>query len=64
MIGDVLDWEYKKEEDYDGRTMDDLELVSFFETWISEVMLRWKKRREPIDNQSDKCVDYVYNLCK
>lgn len=56
MIGDVLNWIDKK---MGVSNCEDEEFV-VEETNIS--VLLWREYLNPIEDQSDECVDYVYNL--
>lgn len=51
MIGDVLDWLYK----------DNLFLSDAHRKW-EDVILLWEEKRKPIEEQSDECINYIYNL--
>lgn len=66
MIGDVLDWIYEND-------IDQVELHQLIERkWKdtnftytpSSVMViaLWKEKRKPIDEQSDECIKFVYDL--
>lgn len=57
MLGDVLDWIY------------DNEMTLFEHTWINDIIDTTIKLwiwnlREPIEDQSDRCIDYIYDLIK
>lgn len=57
MIWDVLDFIYENE------------MIKFENTWISEIKEKLIKLwiwdlRNPIEEQSDECVDFVYDLIK
>lgn len=30
--------------------------------WPFEILIIWKTKREPLDKQSDDCVNYIYSL--
>lgn len=44
--------------DYHNKSLWDWEI-----NWI-DLWERWLEKRQPIENQSDECIDYVYNLIK
>ena len=55
MLGDVLDWIY------------DNEMTLFEDTWINHIIdttikLWILNLRKPLEEQSDKCIDFIYNL--
>ena len=52
MIGDVLDW-------IDNHNKSVLTWMLKYEKVI---VYFWWNKKEPIDKQSDKCIDYVYSL--
>ena len=54
MIGDVLDW-------WDTYETHEENYPVWFNT-IIELAEIWSKKREPIDKESDECIDYVYSL--
>lgn len=56
MIGDVLDWYYKN--------VDNWLLTKFAR--IVETRKAWDtiKLRKPIEDQSEECIRFIYNLCK
>ena len=62
MIWDVLDYIEKK------KYKSDTEIFGFRNFWYSEkqidILLEWKNKRTSIENQSDDCIDYIYNLIK
>ncbi len=29
---------------------------------VESILYHWEEKREPIENQSDECIEYVYNL--
>lgn len=55
MLGDVLDWIY------------DNEMTLFEDTWINHIidttikLWIWNLRK-PLEDQSDDCIDFIYNL--
>lgn len=67
MIWDVIDWIEKNSESYKPIIGE-----KFFMTWVwkkkkikilSECCLFfWKEKRKPIEEQSDECIEFVYNL--
>lgn len=72
MIGDVLNWIDNKKFNvddpmiwlfYDPKKMDyetKLFLVQDYLFW--RVNGYWRKKRKPIEEQSEECIDYVYSL--
>jgi len=54
MIWDVLEWIEKE------KKITDLD----FELHLSNIYNTYQKKREPIENQSKDCIDYIYNLIK
>lgn len=48
MIWDVLDYFWEKE----------------WAMTLDEILRVWEKKKFPIEDQSDNCIDYVYNLIK
>ena len=61
MIGDVLD--YINEDIYPGAGYDEV----FYHSWESVVdtIKLWEEKRKPIEDQSDDCIDFIYDLiCK
>lgn len=50
MIGDVLDW------------MRENLLIEDWEDRQVGVCMEWNKKRKPIDNQPDDCIDFIYDL--
>ena len=50
MIGDVLDW------------MDFWFIEQKYLTEsVSNILIRWKTKRESLDKQSDDCITYIFN---
>lgn len=60
MIGDVIDWI----EPYWKGYAQDVKFSQERKRKIDIALLQWDKKREPIEAQSDECVEYVYNLIK
>ena len=58
MIGDVIDYI----EPYWKGYAQDVKFSQERKRKIDIVLLQWDKKREPIEAQSDECVEYVYNL--
>lgn len=58
MIGDVIDWI----EPYWALFAQSLNLSNERQRKIKFVLVQWNKKREPIEMQSDECIDYVYSL--
>lgn len=58
MIGDVLDWIDKK------IWISNHEYEEFVISEVNMVVLLWDKYLEPIEKQSDECIDYIYSLIK
>lgn len=50
MIGDVLDWIENRDNTHDN-----------ISDWYA-VTKYWKNKRHPIENQSDECIEYIFNL--
>lgn len=34
---------------------------NYFDEWI-KILDLWEKKDDPIENQNEKCIDYIYNL--
>lgn len=58
MIWDVIDWI----EPYWALFAQSLNLSNERQSKIKFVLVKWHKKREPIEMQSDECIDYVYSL--
>lgn len=58
MIWDVIDWI----EPYWALFAQSLNLSNERQSKIKFVLVKWHKKREPIESQSDECVDYIYSL--
>lgn len=58
MIGDVIDWI----EPYWRGYAQDVKFSRERKRKIDITILQWDKKREPIEAQSDGCIDYVYSL--
>lgn len=64
MIWDILDWIIKKEKSFFENNYPIEQICSLLEgNWKDESII-WKKLREPIENQSEECIEYVYNIIK
>ena len=60
MIGDVIDYI----EPYWKGYAQDVRFSKERKRKIDIALLQWDKKREPIEAQSDECIDYVYSLIK
>ena len=60
MIGDVLDYI----EPYWKGYAQDVRFDRERKRKIDIALLQWDKKREPIEKQSDECIDYIYSLIK
>lgn len=60
MIGDVIDWI----ELYWSGYAQDLRFSKERKRKIDIILLQWDKKRKPIEEQSDECIDFIYNLIK
>ena len=58
MIGDVIDYI----EPYWKGYAQDVRFSKERKRKIDIALLQWDKKREPIEAQSDECIDYVYSL--
>ena len=58
MIWDVIDWI----EPYWALFAQSLTLSNERQSKIKFVLVKWHKKREPIEMQSDECIDFVYSL--
>lgn len=58
MIGDVIDWI----EPYWKGYAQDVKFSQERKRKIDIVLLQWDKKREPIEAQSDECIDFIYSL--
>lgn len=58
MIGDVIDWI----EPYWKGYAQDVKFSQERKRKIDIVLLQWDKKREPIEVQSDECIDFIYSL--
>lgn len=52
MIWDVLDWRESK---------CNIHAELWFDEWI-EIFWYWKDKRKPINDQSDECITFIFNL--
>lgn len=65
MIGDVLDWIYENDIDQVElhQLMERKKYTNFTYTPASVMVIAlWKEKRKPIDDQSDECIKFVYDL--
>lgn len=55
MIWDVLDWCFEKY---------DLDLYKYCDNWtlLGNISMLWKEKRKPIEDQSEECISFIYNL--
>lgn len=60
MIGDVIDYV----EPYWKGYAQDVKFDRERKRKIDIALLQWDKKREPIEKQSDECIDFVYSLIK
>lgn len=60
MIGDVIDYI----EPYWKGYAQDVRFDRERKRKIDIALLQWDKKREPIEKQSDECIDYIYSLIK
>lgn len=58
MIGDVIDWI----EPYWRGYAQDVKFSKERKRKIDITLLQWDKKREPIETQSDECIDFIYSL--
>ena len=58
MIGDVIDWI----EPYWKGYAQDVRFSQERKRKIDIALLQWDKKREPIEAQSDECIDFIYSL--
>lgn len=54
LIWDVLDYLWEQINPARGTAFD----------FISKILLKWEKKRLSIQDQSEECIDYIYNLIK
>ena len=57
-IGDVIDWI----EPYWAGYAQDVRFTEERRRKINLILLQWDKKREPIEAQSDECIDFIYSL--
>lgn len=58
LIWDVLDYLSKIKD------KQELESTQYY-AWLYDIIcIQWRNKREPIEEQSDKCIEYIYNLIK
>jgi hypothetical protein len=65
MLGDVLDWLYKNR--LECNALSNVEEFWYDETWNyynnrNYIISIREKLREPVDNCTPKCIDYIYSL--
>ena len=58
MIGDVIDWIHP----YWTGCAQDVRFTEERRRKVNLILLQWDKKREPIEAQSDYCIDFVYSL--
>jgi len=58
MIWDVLDWIDKEHKLFFTYKEENSPLT----LWADKVVNLWKDKRKPIDDQSEECIDFIYNL--
>ena len=71
MIGDVMDF-VEKHSETDKGTITQWDWVKILKMWCTKekkieilnynLFLVWKKKRNPIEEQSNECIDFIYNL--
>lgn len=61
MLGDVLDWIEKNKMEWANRDHLEEEKYEFWDMLNYLCAMRWTKN-QPIDNQSEDCIKYVYDL--
>ena len=73
MIGDVIDWIEKKIfdvnkqipwfwfEDWE-KISDESKLYLIQDYYTDRIIAFWDTKREPVESQSDECIDYIYSL--
>lgn len=66
MLWDVFDFHFKLE--YNAWSGKDLEtrirMFDDFNSKAHKIYMVWEEKRKPIDEQSDKCIDLIYDLIK
>lgn len=73
MIGDVIDWIEKKEFDIhkpipwfwfeeDEEISDRSKLLLIQDYYVDNIISYWDTKREPVEAQSDECIDFIYSL--
>lgn len=70
-IGDVMDF-FEKHSETDKGTITQWDWVKILKMWCTKekkieilnynLFLVWKKKRNPIEEQSNECIDFIYNL--
>ena len=71
MIGDVMDF-FEEHSETDEGTVTQWDGVKTIKMWCTKekkieilnynLFLVWKKKRNPIEEQSNECIDFIYNL--
>lgn len=65
MIWDILDYIYiNKDELFFQWDMDMQNFASYFSVSIWWLLEKWEHKRKPLEEQSDDCIKYIYNLIK
>lgn len=73
MIWDVIDWIEKKTFDVnkqipwfwfeeDEEFNDETKLLLIQDYYVDNIISYWDTKREPVEAQSDDCIDYIYSL--
>lgn len=73
MIWDIIDWIEKKDFDINKKIpwfwfddeeeiCDESKLFLIQDYYTDKIIAFWDKKREPIESQSDDCIDYIYSL--
>lgn len=69
MIGDIINWienEWENKFPYRESAEEAGKLYShmrdYFHNHISQLLNLWTKKQFPIEEQSDECIDFIYNL--
>lgn len=70
-IGDVMDF-FEEHSETDNGTITQWDGVKTIKMWCTKekkieilnynLFLVWKKKREPIEEQPDECIDFIYSL--
>lgn len=64
MIGDVLDWVRDTLEGTYEPSESALALVNKIADIEDKILIVYKLKRLPIDDQTDECIDFIYSLVK